>query len=420
MVYINNFINRFKNDSFYRDTFFLFFATMIMNLGSFLYHFIMGRFLGPEQYSILGVILSFVYIFFVGSYVLQTSISKFVAEFRVKNQLENIKSLYTKALKKVIIFGIILFILFSTASFFLSNLLNIPLSLILLFGLSIPFMLLLGVTRGLLQGVQNFKLLGYNFILETFSKFVLGFVLVFLGFNIFGAVFGIIAGYIIPFLFLVYILKKYFSKSVNNFSSKVVYNYSIPVFFVLIFLTLFYSLDVLFVKYYFDSLNAGYYVAVALLGRIVFFASSSIVFVLFPKVVEQHTMGKSDFRLLKKALLLITILCVFLFLIYFFLPKLIVLILFGEKYFGIIPYIPVFAIIMALFSYVYVLSFYNLSINRIKFIYALAVLFILEIALFILFHNTIWHILFVLLGLISATFIFMIIYTFFMPKSRSP
>ena len=60
MVNIKNFLKYTKDDSLIRDSFILFVATMIMNLGAFLYHFVMGRMLGPEGYGILGVVLGFV------------------------------------------------------------------------------------------------------------------------------------------------------------------------------------------------------------------------------------------------------------------------------------------------------------------------------------------------------------------------
>ena len=166
------------------------------------------------------------------------------------------------------------------------------------------------------------------------------------------------------------------------------------------------------VKHYFEDLTAGYYAAFAILGRIAFFASFSIVFVLFPKVAEMHALGKPNIHILKKALLLVTAICSGLILGYLLLPKLVVAVLFGERYFPIIPYMAPFAIIMSLFSCVYILAFYNLSIHRINFVYYLFLLNIIETLLIIKFHSNLWDILFVLLALISISLILMLIYTF--------
>ncbi len=413
MVYLKKFLKYTKEDSLIRDSFILFIATMIMNLGAFFYHFVIGRMLGPSDYGVLGVVLSLFYILLVPLYVIQTSLSKFVAEFKAKKNIKSISTLFFKSIKKLIVVGLILFVLFLIISFFLADFLNIPKSLLWIVALAVPFVFLLPIDRGILQGLQNFKILGLNFVIESFTKFLIGIGLVFLGFGIYGAVFGIVAAYITAFACGFFSLRKYFKNYKKDINTKSIYSYSWPVFIVLLTLTLFYSLDVILVKHYFDSLNSGYYAAFAILGRIAFFASFSIVFVLFPKVVETHALGKSNFNLVKKALLLVTIVSVGLILFYLLFPKLVVLILFGKEYLYITKYLAPFALVMSLFSYVYILSFYNLSINKTSFVYYLFILDILEILLLVKFHSNLWQVIIVLLVLISITLIFMLFYTFY-------
>jgi O-antigen/teichoic acid export membrane protein len=411
MDFIKNLLKYTKDDSLIRDSFILFVATMIMNFGGFAYHFVMGRMLGPADYGILGFILSLFYILLVPFNVIQTSLSKFVATFKAKNDNKNISSLFNKSLKKLFLFGVIGLVIFGVASIFLARVLEIPFTVLILVGFSIPFILLLPVIRGILQGLQLFKGLGSNMIFEAFSKFFIGLLFVVFGFGVFGAVFGIVASYFISFLIGYLLLRNRFVGNKGTFKSREIYTYSWPVFFALFALTLFYSIDVILVKYYFDALTAGYYAAFAILGRIAFFASFSVVFVLFPKVAETHALGKPNLHILKKSLLLITAICVVVVGLYFLYPKLIVSILFGADYVSIAKYVPLFSIVMSLFSYVYVLSFYNLSINRTKFVYALFLLNILEVIALILFHNSLMQVIYALLILISLTFIFMLIYT---------
>src|SRR3989338_9908522 len=111
MVNIKNFLKYTKDDSLIRDSFILFVATMIMNLGAFLYHFVMGRMFGPEGYGILGVVLTLIYVILVLHYVIQTSLSKFVASFHAKKDNASISNLFVRSTKKVILLGIILFVI---------------------------------------------------------------------------------------------------------------------------------------------------------------------------------------------------------------------------------------------------------------------------------------------------------------------
>ncbi|MBS3168842.1 oligosaccharide flippase family protein [Candidatus Woesearchaeota archaeon] len=368
--------------------------------------------LGPEGYGILGVVLTLIYLILVLHYVIQTSLSKFVASFHAKKDNASISNLFVRSTKKVILLGIILFVITLLLSWLLADFFRLPIGVVWIVALTIPFILLVPIARGMLQGIQNFKKLGINFITEAFAKFIFGLILVFLGFGIFGAVFGITAAYITSFILGYFVLKKYWKKTNRTVDSKEVYKYSWPVFVVLLTLTLFYSLDIMLVKHYFDAVQSGFYAAFAILGRIIFFASFSLVFVLFPKSVEAHALGKTNTKLLKKSLILVSIVSIAGLLVYLLLPKLVVLILFGSKYLEITKYVFPFGIIMMLFSFVYVLSFYNLSINRYKFIYALILLDISEIIFMILFHKNFYQIIFILGTLIFLALIFMLIYTF--------
>ncbi len=412
MVDIKKFLKYSKDESLVRDSLILFAATMIANLSGFLYHFVMGRILGPADYGILGVGLSLFYILLVPLFVIQMSISKFVSKFKARDDKKSIDTLYRRSLRKILALGLVFTLAFVLLSFFLSNYLKTPIIVLWIVALAVPFVLLLSINRGLLQGMQDFRNLGKNFIAEALTKFIVGVVLTVIGLGVFGAVFGMTASYIFAFIFSFIILKKYRKKNNKKLDSKIIYKYSVPVLIALLSLTLFYSLDIIMVKHYFNDINAGYYAAFSLLGRIAFFASLAIVFVLFPKVSEMHELGKANIHLLKKAMVLISIVCGVIILGYLMFPKLVVLVLFGSQYLSITKYIAVFAVIMALFSYVYLISFYNLSINRTGFVYYLTLLNIAEVLLLIKFHNSLWQVTIVLLTLISITFIFMLLYTF--------
>ena len=64
-AFFNKIINYRKEGSLVRDNFVLFIATMILNGIGFLYHFIMGRVLGPQSYGILGTLLSMAYFLYL-------------------------------------------------------------------------------------------------------------------------------------------------------------------------------------------------------------------------------------------------------------------------------------------------------------------------------------------------------------------
>src|SRR3989344_5020254 len=135
---------RKDEDSLVRDSFLLFSATTIVNAGAFLFHVIMGRFLGPANYGILGTLLTILYIINVHVNVIQTIITKFVSEFNANSDLDNINSLIRRSLKKLFIFGIVaavfIIIVSPIAADFLhtTNLSILLLSPIILFSFLLP------------------------------------------------------------------------------------------------------------------------------------------------------------------------------------------------------------------------------------------------------------------------------------------
>ena len=56
--------------------------------------------------------------------------------------------------------------------------------------------------------------------------------------------------------------------------------------------------DVLIVRHFFPAEAAGYYAALALTGRIVFFATWSVVTAMFPIVAQRHRRGEAHRSLL--------------------------------------------------------------------------------------------------------------------------
>ena len=416
MDMIKKFFKYDKNDSLIRDGIILFTATMIANASGYIYHLGMGRILGPADYGALGAILSLLYILLVPFNVIQTTISKFVAKFKANGQENKIKYLFYYSLKKLFILSIVSLVLFIIISPFIASFINISTHNLFIISILIPFVLLLPVNRGFFQGYQTFKPLGINIVIEAFSKLIFGFILVLLGFGLSGAIIGIILSYVIPLIASFFWLGKSYSKKSEDIEIKSIYKYSFPVLLTMLSLTAFYSLDVILVKHYFNDLSSGFYAAASLLGRIVFFASLSISMVMFPKVAEMDAMKKPNVHILNKALLIVALISAAITIGYFVLPKLIVMLLFGYEYLEIASYIAHFALLMSFFSLSYLLALYNLSVNRISFIFILLFFNIIKIVSIVLFHDSLKQVINSLSIVMMIMFILMLSYTLYKNK----
>jgi len=401
-----------KKDSLVRENLFFFIATNITNLFGFIFHFYMGRKLGPSDYGVLGVLLAIIYFFNITANTIQTSIAKFVSKFSIKKEYGKINFLFNNSIKRLAIYGVILNVIFILISFFLADFLKIKIIPLIILSFMITFEFLLPIIRGTLQGLQKFNILGFNLILEGFVKLFFGIVLVLSGLNVIGAVIAIILSYFIPFLVGNYNLKFIKKNNLEKIDTKEIYRYTFPVLLMLLSLTAFYSIDILLVKHFFTSEEAGYYSATGLIGKILFFGSLSISQVMFSKVSGLNEDNKPHKHLLIKSLIIILILTIPGLLIYYLFPEFIIGILFGKGFLSINKLILYSGIMMAIFSLVYLISFYNISLHKTRFIYILLLFNVLEIILIYLFHNSLLQILINIIILLSILFIILCIITF--------
>ena len=89
------------------------------------------------------------------------------------------------------------------------------------------------------------------------------------------------------------------------------------------------------------------------------------------------------------------------------------MILFGSEYLEITSYIATFALLMSFFSLSYLLALYNLSVNRISFIFILLFFNIIEIVSIVLFHDSLKQVINSLTVVMMLMFILMMFYTLY-------
>ena len=407
----NKVMNYSKDDSLIRDNFVLFVAGMTLNGIGLLYHFYMGRVLGPEDYGALGTLLTVVYLLIVPLFTIQTSVTKLVSNLRVKKEYGKVRYLLFDALKNLSIFGVLLFLLVLVILPRIASFLRISFTPLLVLNITLIFVLVLPISRGVLQGLQLFRPLGVNQILEGLTKLVVGIFLVFIGLSVTGAMLGVLASYVFAFLLAFIPLRNIINTEKVKFNTRAVYTYSLPVLIVLMSLTAFYSVDVILVKHFFSEVGSGFYAALSLIGRTIFFATMSISIVMFPKVSELQLNNKKHGFLLKKSLLFVLLIGGFLIALYSLFPSFVVKVFYGNQYLGISSLIVIFAIAMLFFSLSYALAFYNLSIHRTSFLYFLIIFNLVEILLISNFHVSISQVVYLVLILMISVFLSLLIYT---------
>lgn len=405
-------IKKLINSEFFKASFWVFLATGVLNAGNYFYHLLMGRMLGPELYGVLESVISLFYIVSIPFIPLTLIIVKFVSAYKGKQDRDAISSFYYFLKKRLIVFGgLVTIVLFALAPAITSFLhlpdIYIPVIMAITFFIGIFAVLV----KGVLQGLLNFFGLFIANTLEIVSKLGIAIILVYFGFKALGAFFALGASFLIGLIAAFYFLKKENFGKVGKFSEgKEIFKYSIPVFFTSLGLTSLFTTDIILVRNLFSGVDSGYYAALSVLGKVIFFASFPVTIVLFPMVSEKSAAGKEYKNLFFISIALTLGIAGFIVSLYYFLPQTMISLLFGTNYLSISPLLAIFGAFIAIYSLCSLFANFYLSIHKTLVSFFVIIASIIQIILIFLFHNSLLQV--IEMSIISSALllIFLLIY----------
>src|SRR3989344_81894 len=321
-------------NNFLQATVWMFLGTGILSFGNYLYHLVMGRMLGPVEYGVLESIISFSYLLSVPLMTLNLIIVKYVSEHKGKEDYDSISSLYSFLNKRFFREGIILCVILIILSPFITSFLHLSSSV---YGILLVLFVFTGffsnLGKGMLQGLSNFGGLAAVNTVESISKIILAVILVFIGLKSQGGLIGIVASAVLAYLsasLFLNVIKKNKPKPFTD--HHLIGKYTIPTFFTTLGMVSLFTTDVLLARHFLNEEEAGFYAALSVLGKVVFFAVSPISLVMFPFVSERHSKGEKYTGILGFSLLLTITGTAIISLFYYFFPELIVGTLFGQHF----------------------------------------------------------------------------------------
>lgn len=360
------FLNIYKNPLFSGSAVMIG-GSMLANVVNYAYHLIVGRLLGPVDYGILASLFSILYI--VGIVPTSTSIAivKFISSSKTK---KDVSIVYNSINRFVFRASIIIATLTILASPYIAKFLQINNVLLIVLISPILFLSLLTlVNQATSQGLLKFMGFVLPTLVSSLGKLVFGIILIILGFNVFGAMWGIVLG-----AMFAYFISILFVKNIINNKQKVVYDlkpflkYSFPVLIQSLAFTSLFTTDIILVKHFLSPFDAGIYAALSTLGKIIFFASSPISAVMFPVIVNKKTKGEKYYKVFWISFFSTLAISSIIVILYYLLPNLAIGILYGRQYLSA----SVALVWMGIFTLFYTMSIllvnFSLSIGKIKII----------------------------------------------------
>ena len=363
-------------------------SVLVVNGGNYLYNLLLGRILGPVLFADAAILITFLLTLSFVAMTFQLVTAKSSILFRVKTFKRFVSSMYRKALFIGVSLGVLIIVfakelqqIFNTSSS----------SMFVVFGFGVPVYFLMSINRGVFQGKKEFKSLSITYQTEMLSRLFVTLALLL----IFGIESPVIIalGIIISFVFGMFPFKSKVFSLQRNTRIREVYKKQINTFFIL---TAFYELtqiiinnsDILLVKHYFESYDAGLYASLALIGRMVYFIAWMFVMLLLPKVIHLKKEGKKTSGVLFRYIGYITLLSSIIITSCVLFPEVIVQLLFGESYLGISSLLWKYALATSIFAISNIFAYYYLSLDKYVPVIISGVFGLLQVVLIVWFHES--------------------------------
>lgn len=376
-------------------------GSLIMVLGTnganainYIYHMIMGRILGPSDYGVLAALISLITILSILPQSFSLVIVKFVSSASNK---ENIKSLYKFLNKKIYLLSLGLSLIILIFSNYISKFLNIRDVFVYLVAISFFFFIPAAFYRSILQGMLKFGNLVISIFSDTLIKLTLGLMLVLMGLQVLGAMLGLVLAILTGWGLAYYFIKdiRKIEKPSRLVKMRPIILYSVPVFLQFITLTSFYSSDVLLVKHFFNSFDAGIYAAVSSLGKIIFFAAAPVTSVMFPIISMKNSKNEKFIKFFLLTILITIGMSLVVLTIYYLFPVFAISLSFGKAFVNGTTILFPYALFITILSLTWVIINFNLSLGKTRTVFIPCVGAILQIILILYFHQTLMEVVFI-------------------------
>ncbi len=299
-------------------------AYNLFNVCNFIYQFSMARLLSPIEYGALATLFTVVYFVSLFSDTLQTTVTTFISKTEDKGKIKDTIIRFSQGALK---YTFAVWTLYSILVFFIAPYLKLSSLHLLLIGTLIPLSFVTAILRGGLQGTQKFKELGLGLIVESFVKVSVAISLVWFGWALYGAIWGVIIGalVIIPLSSKQLRLKNISRKEAHL---QAPFKKGVITLVLMLGVVGFYSIDLLIARLIFSEEIAGNYALAALLGKIILWGAMPIGRAYLPLAVMSSQVKRK--KLLIKAGLFSSFLVITLLSIYFFFSEQLIILFSGK------------------------------------------------------------------------------------------
>ena len=344
-----------------------------------------GKLLGPAKYGVYASLLAIFLIFYALIGIIQTTVASHVSHVLATDPRSGIRLLLKHLLGRLLPLGLLGAFAFALVSPALARFLHIAsLSPVIIVGCSLVPAVGLPVVCGILQGQQRFGVLGGLMILAAGLRLVLSLGLIYAGFDVAGAVASLPLHLLCPFALGLVALTRTSSCCGEidvDLELGAMYRSSLYISASSISFMILTNMDMIVVKSLSAPLQAGYYAAIANLGKIVLHLPDAVTALLLPKASQRYAMKRSSRDLLRISLMAVGLMCGGVILFFWLFPSFTVGLLFGQEYLAGTYLLGPYGLAMGFYVLAGVWLYYYIAVRDARYSYLLVVGVVVQAAL---------------------------------------
>jgi O-antigen/teichoic acid export membrane protein len=390
----------FHSDVFRHGTLVLV-ATTLGNIAAFGYHAVVSRHLGVGRYGSLYALISFASLVTLPVGFFPTVVARYAAEFHSLGD-----GAHSRALARFVarVFGgvaLALVLLLSACASPLGAFLRVPAWEIIPTAILAAIIMFSPMIRAILQGDQDFAFFSWSSASEGFGKVLFGGVFAAADFGIVGALAGFAAGGLCGIALSSWRLLRRFGalpKIAFRIDWRRVTQTSFGAVAATVATAVLTSSDVVLVKHFFSSHDAGLYAAASLGGKIMLFGVGFAPTILLPKATLRHARGERTRGALLGAAVMLAGVGVIGLACFGFGGSLILRALVGSAFGAAAPLLVWYGLAMTLLAGTNLLVSYALALHRLSFAWPLIAAALAEPLGIALFHPSLFGVISVVIA----------------------
>lgn len=392
----------------------IFSGSFAVNLLNFFFNLFMSRNLSVTDYGVLTSLASLGTVASLLSIWITPTIVQFAASYFAKNDIAMVRGLYLKVIHVSLILSIVTFLVLFVFQEKIGIFFKIDNGFIIfLVNMAIAFNILNTINVSLLQAKLSFRTMTSLNFLGGVIRLFLGIGAIVAGYRLNGVMIAFLLSSIIPYIISFVDLRFLFHRQIKtpHISYTLLLKYSIPAAFCLYSLSSFITMDIILVKHFFDPESAGLYAGLSLVGKVIFFFSAPLSTSMFPIITQKYTKKESFHNIFLLAFSSVFVSSCGITIFYFLFPNFVIaLFLKNQQYLVMSSLLGVYGIYISLYSLVYIMINFFLSIKKLIVFVPLSITAILQIIGIWIFHGSFMEVILVSITLMSLLLTYLLLY----------